>query len=46
MVHIARRLIKGNYYYYLEKSVREGKKVRKVIIKYLGRDFKKGVIAL
>jgi len=36
MAFIRRKQIKGKDYYYLVKSVREGLKVRQVVIKYLG----------
>lgn len=36
MAFIRTKQIKGKIYYYLVKSVREGNKVRQVILKYLG----------
>jgi hypothetical protein len=37
MTYLISKKIKGHNYYYLCKSIREGKKVRQVIVKYYGR---------
>ena len=37
MAYIAVKVIKGHRYGYLVKSVREGSKVRQVVVEYLGR---------
>ena len=37
-MHIVKKNISGHDYYYLNKSVREGDKVKSVNIAYLGKD--------
>lgn len=36
MSYIRKKIVKGKEYWYLCKSVREGSRVRQIIIKYLG----------
>ena len=36
MVYVRSKRVKGNVYYYLVKSVREGDRVRQVTLDYLG----------
>jgi hypothetical protein len=36
MVYVRAKKIKGQTYYYLVKSVREGEKIRQVSLEYLG----------
>ena len=38
MVYVRAKKIKGQTYYYLVKSVREGERVRQVSLEYLGAD--------
>ena len=38
MVYVRAKKIKGQTYYYLVKSVREGDRVRQVSLEYLGAD--------
>jgi hypothetical protein len=36
VTYLRTKKIKGNTYYYLVRSVREGKKVRQIMVAYLG----------
>jgi hypothetical protein len=38
VAYIRTKKIKGNIYFYLVKSVREGKKVRQIVLAYLGAE--------
>jgi hypothetical protein len=38
MVYVRSKTVKGNTYYYLVKSVREGDRVRQVTLDYLGTE--------
>jgi len=38
MAYVRAKNVKGNTYYYLVKSVREGGKVRQVFLDYLGTE--------
>jgi len=38
MVYVRAKKIKGQTYYYLVKSVREGERIRQVTLEYLGAD--------
>jgi hypothetical protein len=38
MVYVRAKKIKGQTYYYLVRSVREGDKIRQVMLEYLGND--------
>ncbi|MEA3255361.1 MAG: hypothetical protein U9Q22_05955 [Candidatus Altiarchaeota archaeon] len=38
MVYVRSKRVKGNMYYYLVKSVREGDRVRQVTLDYLGAE--------
>ncbi|MFZ2456169.1 MAG: hypothetical protein WAX07_06810 [Candidatus Altiarchaeia archaeon] len=38
MVYVRAKKIKGQTYYYLVKSVREGERIRQVSLEYLGGD--------
>ena len=38
MVYVRSKRVKGNTYYYLVKSVREGDRVRQVTLDYLGAE--------
>jgi hypothetical protein len=38
VAYLRTKKIKGNIYYYLVQSVREGKKVRQIVLAYLGAE--------
>jgi len=38
MVYVRKKVIKGQEYYYLVKSIREKGKVKQITLKYLGKE--------
>lgn len=44
MAFLRTKKIKGNTYYYLVKSIREGRRVRQIVLAYLGAEKPEGEI--